>query len=519
LNYVNGQVSLRPDNVPDWAPAQVNFPLTTGYHLWTDQGSHAELHIGATAVRMADETALAVLNLDDHISQFSLTQGALNVRVPAMNPGEVIEVDTPNGATTLTRPGSYRFDLNADGTFTVLTVRAGEAEVNTGGQAVPVQGSQRARFSGDQTAPDVKAASGPDPWDQWCISRDTAEDRSYQASAPYIPPEMNGAPDLGNYGNWQPNPVYGEVWEPTGMPVGWAPYRYGHWAFIPPWGWTWIDDAPWGFAPFHYGRWVMVAGAWGWVPGRMMMHPIYAPALVAFVGGPRFGVGIGIGGIGLAAWIPLGPGEVFRPGYFVSPGYVASINFAHVTNVNVVNVTYVNRSFVTAVPQAAFAGARPVAAAAVRVPAESIGRMQPVSMSSVRPTREAMVGSAVAPGARVAAPSAAIANRSIVARTALPAATRTSTQVRMTANAGSNPGTTRPAGNATPARPTTNDRPPSAVGRPTAPQTNSRPATSSQPAQQQRPAAGSTPQRSAPPVPQRTAPKANSKPAPAPKKP
>src|ERR1035438_4131487 len=139
LNYANGTVSLRPDNVPDWGPAQLNFPLTTGYHLWTDQGSHAELHVGATAVRLADETALAVLNLDDHISQFSLTQGAMNVRVPTLNPGEVIEVDTPNGATTLTRPGSYRFDLNADATFTVLTIRAGEAEVSTGGQVVTVQ--------------------------------------------------------------------------------------------------------------------------------------------------------------------------------------------------------------------------------------------------------------------------------------------------------------------------------------------------------------------------------------------
>jgi hypothetical protein len=33
-----------------------------------------------------------------------------------------------------------------------------------------------------------------------------------------------------------------------------------------PWGWTWVDNAPWGFAPFHYGRWVG-AGALGLDPG------------------------------------------------------------------------------------------------------------------------------------------------------------------------------------------------------------------------------------------------------------
>jgi hypothetical protein len=495
----------------------MNFPLTTGYHLWTDQGSHAEMHIGATAVRLADETALAVLNLDDRVTQLSLTQGALNVRVPNLFPGEVVEVDTPNGATTLTRPGSYRFDLNADATFTVLTVRAGEADVTTGGQVVPVQPMQRAHFSGEQAAPEVNAAPGPDPWDQWCFGRDGGEDRSYQASAQYVPPDMNGAADLGGYGNWQPNPMYGNVWVPTGMPIGWAPYRYGHWAYIMPWGWTWIDDAPWGFAPFHYGRWVMVAGTWGWVPGRMGVRSVYAPALVAFVGGRGFSVGIGVGGFGVAAWIPLGPGEVFRPAYRVSAVYVTNINVAHVTNVNVTNATYVNRSYVTAVPQNAFVGARPVAAAAVRVPSEAIGRMQPADMSGFRPTREAMAGSAIQPGARVAAPPAGTMNRTVVARTPLPATARTAMPVRMVqgnvpGNAGSAPG--RPAGT------TVNDRPPTArQGQPGAapngqPATNgSQPNNNRQPAAQpaQRPAASSPAQRAAPPVPQRTPPKNNEK--------
>jgi len=176
--------------------------------------------------------------------------------------------------------------------------------------------------------------------------------------------------------------------------VGWAPYRYGHWAYISPWGWTWVDDASWGFAPFHYGRWVFVAGAWGWVPapprvvGIAYVRPVYAPALVAWVGGPHFGVGVG-GGIGVGGfaagvnvgWFPLGPREVFVPSYAVSRAYVNRVNISNTTmnetvvnnyynttvvnrNVNVNNnVRYVNQGVpgaVTATSPRAFTSAQPV---------------------------------------------------------------------------------------------------------------------------------------------------------------
>src|SRR5205814_1992738 len=104
----------------------------------------------------------------------------------------------------------------------------------------------------------------------------------------------------------RPEPQYGAIWVPRRVPVDWAPYRYGHWAWIEPWGWTWVDDAPWGFAPFHYGRWIFTAGNWGWVPGPRTVRPVYAPALVAWVGGPRLNASVSIGGgRGGVAWFPL----------------------------------------------------------------------------------------------------------------------------------------------------------------------------------------------------------------------
>src|SRR5947209_15550680 len=112
LNYMQGQVSFRPGSVDEWTPASLNYPIYNGDHLWADQGGQAELHIGSTALRMGSETALAVLNLDDRMVQLSLTAGSLNVHVRSLGEGESFEVDTPNSAVTLLRPGDYRFQVD-----------------------------------------------------------------------------------------------------------------------------------------------------------------------------------------------------------------------------------------------------------------------------------------------------------------------------------------------------------------------------------------------------------------------
>jgi len=67
----------------------------------------------------------------------------------------------------------------------------------------------------------------------------------------YVSDDVIGYEDLDDYGGWRQVPEYGTVWFPHVTVVGWAPYRYGHWAMDFAVGWTWVDDAPWGFAPFH----------------------------------------------------------------------------------------------------------------------------------------------------------------------------------------------------------------------------------------------------------------------------
>src|SRR5205085_11868393 len=140
--------------------------------------------------------------------------------------------------------------------------------------------------------------------DRWSAERDRQEDRV--ASTRYVSPQMTGYEDLDRYGSWRTLPEYGAVWTPTRIAADWAPYRHGHWVWVSPWGWTWVDDAPWGFAPFHYGRWVWADSYWAWAPGRIAPRPVYAPALVAFVGGSHASLSISIGRGPAVGWFPLG---------------------------------------------------------------------------------------------------------------------------------------------------------------------------------------------------------------------
>jgi hypothetical protein len=163
-----------------------------------------------------------------------------------------------------------------------------------------------------------------DAFDRWAADRNRAEDQSITAR--YVPREVVGYQALDANGAWSQDPNYGAVWYPNLTIADWAPYRYGRWEWIAPWGWTWIDDARWGFAPFHYGRWAHIGARWAWVPGRIDRHPVYSPALVAFVGGAGANASLSVASGPGIGWFPLAPGEAWRPSYRASTVYLRSAN-------------------------------------------------------------------------------------------------------------------------------------------------------------------------------------------------
>ncbi len=328
LNWLSGDVSFQPAGLEEWTAATINYPLTTSDHLFTGKDGRAELHVGPNAIRLDANTNFGFLNLDDSMVQLSLTEGSIEIQLTALDDDDPFEVATPSGAVTLLRVGDYRIDTDPERDATMLTVRAGQAELFSGANSVVIRARQTAYFRADQN-PDVRTANNPDDFDSFVAEREdkvvTADpvvaaaagptrggDRFSDRMAPLNGPAavaelesegVTGAEDLNAYGTWQNTMPYGEAWVPPVDP-GWTPYSDGDWAFVEPWGWTWVDNAPWGFTVFHYGRWALVNSRWMWVPGARGTNTVYAPALVTFVGG---------GAASNVSWFPLSPREDWSP--------------------------------------------------------------------------------------------------------------------------------------------------------------------------------------------------------------
>ena len=330
LSYMEGDVGLLPSGAQDWGEAGINRPLTTGDRLSSSTGARAELELDGAALRLDGGTDVGFLQLDDQLAQLELTQGTLNLTVRQLDDGQSYEIDTPTVALVVDHPGSFRVDVGADGQATRVTAFDGNATVYGENDAQRLVVAGRSYRFADSALADVAVEdiAGGDEFDAWSDERD----RRYadSESRRYVSDDVIGYQDLDQYGDWSSDPEYGQVWYPAHVDTGWAPYRDGHWAWVGPWGWTWVDDAPWGFAPYHYGRWAWRSRGWCWVPGPIGWRPVYAPALVAFVGGNHWRASIGSGApIG---WYPLGPGEVYDPWYRGSRRYYTRIN---VTNIHV----------------------------------------------------------------------------------------------------------------------------------------------------------------------------------------
>lgn len=433
LSYAEGSVSLEPAGTGTWTSATLNRPLTLGDKLWTDQNSRTELDIGDAVIRLGSTTGFSFLNLDEQTAQMQVSAGTVIVHVRSLASGEQDEIDTPNLALTLEQPGTYRVEVSDTGDTTIVKVDDGEALATGGGQSFPVTAQQSVTFTGTATlAADYASLGAPDPLDDWSMQRDQQEQQQSAVAQQYVPPETVGADDLGSYGSWESTPDWGYAWFPS-VSAGWAPYSLGSWVWVSPWGWTWVDAEPWGFAPFHYGRWGYWHRRWCWIPGPRRKRAIYAPALVGWVGGrhggPRERIGPHVG------WFPLGPRDVYVPGYHSTAAYVRNIN---VTNTRLVNPTEVGRVYagragrvryansevpgaVTAVPRNVFTSAQPVGPHRVILPHQTIVGMRPTTAApAIIPVRQSVLGPRA--GRVVRAPPRMLIDRPVVARIAPPRA-------------------------------------------------------------------------------------------------
>lgn len=344
VSYTGGDVSYERGDSDGWNALGINTPLVTGDSLYTADDGRAEVHLGSgNVLRMDSGTQVDLLSNTRDLAQIGLRSGYLSLRARSVSESGSVEIDTPSGAATILEPGLYRVELSDGGAR--YSVVKGQLSVSVSGQqldvdageSLAIEGTDEPRYYFDPIAPETA-------FDQWARERDVRTERS--RSVRYVHRDVVGYEDLDDHGTWRDTPDYGRVWTPSGMPYGWAPYQAGSWTWQDPYGWTWVSNEPWGWAPYHYGRWIFVRGAWGWVPPPPVgfhgpsfvaeIRPTYAPALVAFVGGNHWSVGISLGGGPSIGWVPLAPRERYY--YPWQPAPRVTNNYTNITVINAVTV-------------------------------------------------------------------------------------------------------------------------------------------------------------------------------------
>jgi hypothetical protein len=435
ISIAEGQVAVRHDDNEEAGAALVNWPVTSGSRITTGRGALAEFRVGSAALRLAGDSELEVTQLDDDNFRLRLNYGSAGVRISKRGMLSGFELLTDQARVRLTQAGWVRVD--AERGASVVSVFAGMAEVDGGGSRVAVAAGKRAEMRAGEMR---LGALRRDDFDNW----------PQHAAAPasrYVTDDVTGYEELDRYGNWRIDPEYGPLWLPRSVPADWAPYRDGRWIWFNPWGWTWVDNAPWGYAPSHYGRWVLVQRRWAWAPGSFRSRPAWAPALVGWVGGPQWQVAFaGRSGKRTApgvGWFPLSPRERYVPAYRVSSEHERRLDWRNQRSgawrqpplkagreglTVVPGEQFRSRGTVAvsvaprAVLSAGMLSELPVAPAPAGQPARTgamrwLERNQPVLQQPRRTGAEHMVpsGPAPAPGAAAPAPSATLRTQTAVA--------------------------------------------------------------------------------------------------------
>ncbi|MBV1799590.1 DUF6600 domain-containing protein [Siccirubricoccus sp. G192] len=340
---LSGTVSFRLPGEEEWQPARLNEAVIAGHGLWTEPGARAALEFGRNRLVLDGGTDLRITTLDERSLRATLPRGAVFLRLRGLaEAAEVVEIVTPQAVVASALDGRILIEVGSIGVgdpgeaATRVAVFEGSAVVRLGGEEIPLGPGEAVRLA-EGAAPALEPAGAGTPLVAWAATLEA------RRPPPLAARGMTGAEELGFHGRWETSPDYGDVWYPQGLPADWVPYGDGAWRWQEPWGWTWVDAAPWGFATSHYGRWVRLGPRWGWAPAPVLaagprLRPVWAPALVAFLGAARGpGAGPPVG------WVPLAPREPWYPWYRASPAYVARANLYQVRDLPAVRQGWAER--------------------------------------------------------------------------------------------------------------------------------------------------------------------------------
>jgi hypothetical protein len=224
LTHIEGSVAFAPAGATEWSDAPARRPVVRGDRLWTDKGGRAEVQLGSAALHMDSETFVEVIALERNSLQASLKEGSVNARVRQREGGDTFEITTPQLAFRAMQPGEYRIDVDPSQGTTRIVVRSGAAMVyGAGGGALQLQAGQQMAFSGRDLRVAGQAVPRDEGFDRWAAERNRIEDQALAAR--HVPQAVMGHQQSG----------------PSGAMPDWTPNQHGHWEWIAPWGWTWVQ--------------------------------------------------------------------------------------------------------------------------------------------------------------------------------------------------------------------------------------------------------------------------------------
>jgi hypothetical protein len=429
LAYTEGSVSFHDDEQVGWSKAVINTPLTSGDSIWTEPNARSEISVAGTRVRMDGSTLLNLLEVADRQTRLQVGQGRVDIKTFSLNPNTPYQIVTPRGTVSLRQQGDYYIEAGSTQDATRLGVRSGAAQMQSlNGRTATVNPGQVGEIYGDTGALQVRTLNtAPPAQPAYWAARD--RQINYDVPTQYLSAGITGYEDLNSYGSWSNDSQYGNVWTPRSVPSGWQPYKEGHWSYVKPWGWTWVDDQPWGYAPSHYGRWANRNNQWVWVPPQRETQPVYAPALVDFIGGIQLvqallGSNASASASAPVGWFPLGPREAYVPSYSTDRAYYARLNSSNQVQEQALearwqraqrreayiagqNSVMANQRFATVVPSTVFVSSQPVARAALQVTSAQIAAapVAPVAAPPAPTASLAVAAPATAPASKTADPA------------------------------------------------------------------------------------------------------------------
>lgn len=274
---VAGAAQLWDAQTQQWMPLMLNRPVTGGDRIRTDREARVEVQIGSLALLLGPVTDVEFPALDDRSVQARLVQGNLVARVQTVQWAQELLLSTAELQASAGGPGLYRLDRDTvSGGRSAAAALRGQLIVGSSAGRLDLMAGQRLEVLGPEAGGTTRRTTLlQDAFATWVATRDGLPDAALPAVVAL--PEITGLDQLDRHGRWESHPDIGWVWVPLTVSSNWEPFRDGRWVWVRPWGWTWIDDAPWGFAPSNYGRWVQWRSRWVWAPSSIRHRPHPGP--------------------------------------------------------------------------------------------------------------------------------------------------------------------------------------------------------------------------------------------------